>query len=84
MLSSAEVYFVLLQGVVMPIRSILDLKGVLAFAFLLPLAITAASSAHGEELPIGICQSTAQGAAKFAAALWKGAEIAINGGMHMG
>ena len=35
-------------------------------------------SVHAEEtLPIGICQSTAQGPAKFATALWKGAEIAI-------
>jgi len=31
-----------------------------------------------QTIPIGICQSTAQGPAKFATALWKGAEIAIN------
>lgn len=36
------------------------------------------SARAAEDLPLGICQSTAQGPAKFSTALWKGAEIAIN------
>jgi ABC-type branched-subunit amino acid transport system substrate-binding protein len=31
-----------------------------------------------EDFALGVCQSTAQGPAKFSTAIWKGAEIAIN------
>ena len=42
------------------------------------LTIMGTISAQAQQnIPIGICQSTAQGPAKFATALWKGAEIAI-------
>jgi branched-chain amino acid transport system substrate-binding protein len=47
-----------------------------AIAFLTLPGATAPAQAQ-QSLPIGICQSTAQGPAKFATALWKGAEIAI-------
>ncbi len=43
-------------------------------AVLAALALAAPAQA---QIPIGICQSTAQGPAKFATALWKGAEIAL-------
>lgn len=54
---------------------------------ILVLALVAFSAGRSpafaaDDIPLGVCQSTAQGAAKFAAALWKGAELAtadING-----
>lgn len=44
-------------------------------------AFMAGGPARADEasFPIGVCQSTAQGPAKFSTALWKGAEIAIEG-----
>jgi len=51
------------------------LIGMAAFA---ALAASIGPARAADDLPLGICQSTAQGPAKFSAALWKGAEIAIN------
>lgn len=49
-----------------------------AVALALAAALPAGPArADATTFPIGVCQSTAQGPAKFAAALWKGAEIAI-------
>ncbi|MBN8919303.1 MAG: ABC transporter substrate-binding protein, partial [Rhizobiales bacterium] len=58
----------------------MNVKGSLATAVAAALAATLAtfSTAQAQAtIPIGICQSTAQGPAKFATALWKGAEIAL-------
>jgi len=49
-----------------------------ALATFAVLAMGIGSARAADDLPLGICQSTAQGPAKFSTALWKGAEIAIN------
>jgi len=50
----------------------------LAFFFTIAAACIGGDKARADDLPLGICQSTAQGPAKFSTALWKGAEIAIS------
>jgi ABC-type branched-subunit amino acid transport system substrate-binding protein len=62
-------------------------RGLAGLAAAVALLIGAGPAYAADDIPLGICQSTAQGPAKFATALWKGAEIAINevnaqGGVH--
>jgi len=44
----------------------------------LSFSYAGAQAQAAEDIAIGLCQSTASGPAKFATALWKGAEVAIN------
>ena len=57
-----------------------QLRTLIAFAFLIsavPVAgLQEASAEEPGKLVLGLCQSTATGPAKFATALWKGAELA--------
>ncbi|PWR17812.1 hypothetical protein DKG75_21975 [Zavarzinia compransoris] len=48
-------------------------------ALALALGLGATAARAEESFPIGVCQSTAQGPAKFAAALLKGTELALEG-----
>lgn len=59
-------------------QTIAGLGAVLTGTALLGLASMPAHSAEGEPIPVGVCQSTAQGPAKFAAALLNGARISID------